>query len=397
MFPKRWRSREKKAQLVERFDWIFPKNSKKLILVVKKNTEFSGNLRVCADLILKCGKHKVFVYKDDSMPSSIKIALKKQGIIVLEPNSWRSFYHILTSGTCVFSHVPRDAHLTKKHKDRKILGLWHGVAFKNIESQMLSVADSKMQLIKNNAKLYDLLIASSEIDKQYMAKSFLVNEDIIDVIGLPRYELLKSSYLFDELLDWQKKKLNGIKSDRKFILYAPTFRENGSSAFDQIDNKEWLLLNKFLEDNNSVLGLRPHSYDNKRPPLITEDMDNIVWLSQEVFTESNLILQFVDILIVDFSSIWIDFLLLDRPILGFAKDFDHYCNQERGFAYNFDDTFPDIFAHNFKDLTQNLNQLLANDSQFTEYFHAKNKFHRYSLQTNYLDTLAGSLKRLKII
>lgn len=397
MFPKRWRSREKKSQLVQRFDWIFPKNSKKLILVVKKNTEFSGNLRVCADLILKYGKHRVFVYKDDSMPSSIKNSLKKQGITILEPNSWRSFYHILTSSIFVFSHVPRDAHLTKKHKDRKVLGLWHGVAFKNIESQMLSVDDSKMQLIKNNAKLYDLLIASSETDKQYMAKSFLVNEDIIDVVGLPRYELLKSSYLFDELLGWQKKKLNDIKSDQKFILYAPTFRENAESAFDQIEDKEWILLNNFLEKNNSILGLRPHSYDNKTPPLITKDMKNIVWISQEEFTESNLILQFVDVLIVDFSSIWIDFLLLNRPILGFAKDFNHYCNKERGFAYDFEDTFPDTFTHNVDELTINLNQLLTKDNQVKEYGYAKDKFHQYSLQTNYFDTLATSLKNLEVI
>ena len=397
MFPKRLRSREKKSQLVERFDWIFPKNPKKLILVVKKNTEFSGNLRVCADLILKYRKHRVFVYKDDSMPFSIRTALEKQGIIILEPNSWRSFYHILTSGTFVFSHVPRDAHLTKKHKDRKVLGLWHGVAFKNIESQMISVPDSKMQLIKNNAKLYDLLIASSETDKQYMARSFLVNENIVDVIGLPRYELLKASYPFDELLAWQEKRISSIISGRKFVLYAPTFRENGESAFDQIDDEEWVLLNKLLEKNNSVLGLRPHSYDNKTPPLITEDMDNIVWLSQEVFTESNLILQFVDVLIVDFSSIWIDFLLLNRPILGFAKDFNHYYNKERGFAYDFEDTFPDTFTHNVDELTISLNHLLTNDNQVKEYGYAKDKFHQHSLQTNYFDTLATSLKKLKVI
>lgn len=397
MFPKRLRSREKKSQLVEKFDWIFPKNSKKLILVVKKNTEFSGNLRVCADLILKHGRHKIFVYKDDSMPSPIEVALRDQGITVLKPNSWYSFYHILTSGVFVFSHVPRDAHLTKKHKNRKVLGLWHGVAFKNIESQMLSVSDSKMQLIKNNAKLYDLLIASSETDKRYMAKSFLVNEDIIDIIGLPRYELLKQSYPFDEFVNWQKKKLSGIKADKKFVLYAPTFRENGASAFDQIDNKEWLLLNKILEESNSILGLRPHSYDNKTPPLITEGMDNIVWLGQDEFTESNLILQFVDILVVDFSSIWIDFLLLDRPIIGFAKDFVHYSNQERGFAYNFEDTFPDIFTHDFNELLACLSSLLIVRNNIKKYTSAKDNFHQYPLGTSFVEKLSNSLAKLKVI
>ena len=397
MFPKKWHSREKKSQLIERFDWIFPKNSKKIILVVKKNTEFSGNLRVCADLLLKKKQHTLYVYKDGSMPGSIKNALNAQGIIVLKPNSWRSFYHILTASVFILSHVPRDAHLSKKNKRRKVLGLWHGVAFKNIESQMISVLESKMQLIKNNAKLYDLMVASSEADRDYIAKSFLVDENIIDVIGLPRYELLKSSYPVDSFLQCQKNKLNDITLNKKFILYAPTFREKNDSAFDQICDKEWIRLNQYLEEIDVILGLRPHSYDNKKPPTITEKMSHIVWLSHEEFTESNLVLQFVDVLLVDFSSIWIDFLLLDRPILGFAKDFEHYCKEERGFAYDFEETFPDVFTHSFSELMINLKQLLESKCQTKEYIHAKGKFHKHSLNTSFSDTLVSSLKKSKII
>jgi len=397
MLPKKLRSREKKSQLVARYDRFFPKFSKKIILVVKKNTEYSGNLRVCADLFLRKGKHKLYVYKDDTMPKSIEKALTLQGVTVLKPNLWLTFYHILTAGVFVFSHVPRDAHLSLKNKNRKVLGLWHGVAFKNIESQMISVSDSKMELIKNNAKLYDLMIASSEADKKYIAKSFLVDESIIDIIGLPRYELLKSSYPVDEFLQLQKNKLNNIKLNKKFILYAPTFREKNESAFDQVCDKEWLQLQSYLEKNDVILGLRPHSYDNKKPPTITEKMTNIIWLSQEDFTESNLILQFVDILAVDFSSIWIDFLLLDRPILGFAKDFDNYCNSERGFAYDFEETFPDKFAYDFDEFFTNLVQVVESDDKKKEYKFAKEKFHKHSLNTSFSDNLASSLKKLKII
>ena len=397
LIPKKLRGREKKSQIIAKYDRFFPKFSKKVILVVKKNTEYSGNLRVCADLFLREGGYKICVYKDDSMPISIKNALRRQNISVLEPNRWLTFYHILTAGVFVFSHVPRDAHLSLKNKSRKVLGLWHGVAFKNIESQMLSVPDSKMELIKNNAKLYDLMVASSEADRDYISKSFLVDKNIIDIIGLPRYELLKPSYPVDCFLQLQKDKLNDITLNKKFILYAPTFREKNDSAFDQICDEEWIRLNQFLENSDVILGLRPHSYDNKKPPTITEKMTHIVWLSQEEFTESNLVLQFVDVLLVDFSSIWIDFLLLDRPILGFAKDFEHYCKEERGFAYDFEETFPDVFTHSFSELMINLKQLLESKCQTKEYIHAKGKFHKHSLNTSFSDTLVSSLKKLKII
>lgn len=397
LIPKKLRGREKKSQIVAKYDRFFPKFSKKVILVVKKNTEYSGNLRVCADLLLKDGDHRLFVYKDDSMPISIENALREQKISILKPNRWSTFYHILTAGIFVLSHVPRDAHLLIKNKNRKVLGLWHGVAFKNIESQMIEVSESKMALIKNNAKLYDLMIASSEADKKYIAKSFLVDESIIDIIGLPRYDLLKSNYLVDSYLQIQKDKLNDITLNKKFILYAPTFREKNRSAFDQVSDEEWIRLDQYLEETDVILGLRPHSYDNKKPPVITEKMTNIVWLSQEEFTESNLVLQFVDVLIVDFSSIWIDFLLLDRPILGFAKDFDHYCDNERGFAYNFEETFPDKFAYNFDEFFTHLVQIIESDEEKKEYRYAKKKFHMHPLDTDFSAALGSSLKKLKIM
>ena len=397
LIPKKLRGREKKSQLVAKYDRFFPKFSKKVILVVKKNTEYSGNLRVFADLLLKDSEYHLYVYKDDAMPESIEKALNLQGITVLKPNGWSTFYHILTAGVFVLSHVPRDAHLSLKNKNRKVLGLWHGVAFKNIESQMISVSESKLELIKNNSKLYDLMVASSEADRKYIAKSFLVDESIIDIIGLPRYELLKSNYPVDEFLQLQKNKLKNIKHSKKFILYAPTFREKTESAFDQVCDEEWIQLQSFLQKSDVILGLRPHSYDNKTPPLITEEMENIVWLSQEEFTESNLVLQFVDALVVDFSSIWIDFLLLDRPILGFAKDFEHYCNNERGFAYDFEETFPDKFAYNFNEFFNNLVRVIEDDSQKKEYVFAKEKFHKHSLLTDFSAALASSLRNLKII
>ncbi len=397
MLPKKLRSREKKVQLIKRFDWIFPKSSKKAIFVVKKNTDFSGNLRVCADILLKEGKHRLYVYKDDDMPYTIKQDLKKQGMTILGPNRWVSFYHILTSGLFIFSHVPRDAHLSIKHKKRMVLGLWHGVAFKNIESQMLSVSASKMQLIKNNAMLYDFMVASSEADRQYLAKSFLVDEKIIDITGLPRYELLKKDYPFKGLLRQQKDTLKNIKGHSKLILYAPTFRENNDSAFDQMKDDEWVYLNIVLKENNAILGLRPHSYDNKMPPTIIQKMSQIVWLSQKEFTESNLILQFTDILIVDFSSIWIDYLLLNRPIVGFAKDFEHYCYNERGFAYDFESTFPDVFTHDFNEFSTRLVEVLKNNDYNKNYLQASKHFHKYPIETDFRNNLVVSLKKLKVI
>lgn len=385
-------SREKKAQFFAKYDSFFPKFRRKVILVVKKNTEFSGNLRVCANELLAKKSYKVYVYKDGPMPASLETAIKAQDMRVLKHNSWHSFYHLFTSGLMFFSHVPRDAHISVKNKRRVIVGLWHGVAFKNIESQMVSVAPEKLALIEKNAVLYDLMTASSQKDKQYLAKSFMVDESIIEITGLPRYDLLKSTYRLDAFLNVQKQQLEQIKAGKKLILYAPTFREHCESHLKQISHSEWHTLNNFMIVNNSVLGVRPHPYDLKHSPDLFESLSNIVWLGQDEFTESNLVLQYVDALIVDFSSIWIDYLLLDRPIVGFAKDFEHYRDDERGFAYDFSSTFPDVFVNNITDLIRQLDLLLSNGIQAKKYSAAKQLFHAYDISTDFSEKLEQAIR-----
>lgn len=385
-------SREKKANFFAKYDSFFPKFSRKVILVVKKNTEFSGNLRVCADVLLTNKEHSVYIYKDGSMPADLELAIKAQGMKVLKSNSWLSFYHLFTSGVMFFSHVPRDAHISVKNKKRVIIGLWHGVAFKNIESQMIDVAPEKLTLIEKNAALYDLMTASSQRDKQYLSKSFMVDESIIEITGLPRYDLLKSTYPLDAFLNAQKKQLEQIKTNKKLVLYAPTFREHCDSHLEQISNSEWECLNEYMLASNALLGVRPHPYDLKHPPELFESLSNIVWLGQDEFTESNLVLQYVDALIVDFSSIWIDYLLLDRPIVGFAKDFEHYRDDERGFAYDFSSTFPDVFVNNITDLISQLDLLLSNGIQTKRYSAAKQLFHAYDISADFSRSLEESIK-----
>ncbi|WP_367106728.1 CDP-glycerol glycerophosphotransferase family protein [uncultured Psychrobacter sp.] len=385
-------SREKKVQFFAKYDAFFPKFHHKAVLVVKRNTEFSGNLRVCADVLLANKRHKVYVYKDGPMPFELEAAIKAQGMVILKHSSWHSFYHLLTSGLMFFSHVPRDAHISIRNKRRVIIGLWHGVAFKNIESQMVFVSPEKLVLIEKNAALYDLMLASSQQDKQYLAKSFMVDESIIEVTGLPRYDLLKKTYPLDTFLNAQKQQLDRVKANRKLVLYAPTFRENCKSHLDQITNTEWTMLNSFMLANNALMGVRPHPYDNKHPPAIFSSLSNMAWLDHDEFTESNLVLQHSDILVVDFSSIWIDYLLLNRPIIGFAKDFEHYRDAERGFAYEFADTFPDVFVDNIEELINRLDSLLSNGMQVRDYSAAKQLFHAYDLSTDFSIKLKQAIK-----
>ena len=52
-----------------------------------------------------------------------------------------------------------------------------------------------------------------------------------------------------------------------------------------------------------------------------------------------------DILITDYSSIMIEFAMLNKPIIFFVYDYDNYMANERGFYFDFKENVPEIIAH----------------------------------------------------
>ena len=64
-----------------------------------------------------------------------------------------------------------------------------------------------------------------------------------------------------------------------------------------------------------------------------------------------------DILITDYSSIMIEFCVLDKPTIFFTYDLDNYLACERGFYYNFKKTVPGPIVYT----TDELIDVIKND------------------------------------
>ena len=59
-----------------------------------------------------------------------------------------------------------------------------------------------------------------------------------------------------------------------------------------------------------------------------------------------------DILITDYSSIMIEFGLLNKPIVFFAYDLDNYLSNERGFYLNYKNDLPGPIVHTTEELIE---------------------------------------------
>ena len=382
MFKNIFRSRRSKAKLFSYIDWLFPKIKNKTLFVVKDRTYLSGNLRVLLETYIVQSKDKLYIYKDGKLSVKLKDEIAALGVTVLHGFTFYSIWHILTASTLILSHNPRDAHITKKSKKRKIINLWHGVAIKKIELLMPSIKKDKLLLLKNNSRLYDMVIASSEQDKLTNVEAFGVPVDKVHITGLPRYEILKETYVLGTVLQEENNKIIEIIGDKQLVLFAPTFRENNVSAIAQITIDEWQQLYDFAKTTNILFGIRPHPYDIQYLPDIIKHTCHFYLFDSSEYTEVNLLLKHTDILVVDFSSIWVDYLLLHRPIVGFAKDHDRYLKKERGFIYDFNSVFPATFTSQIDELILVIKKEISNNEPIV-YKNALDMFHRYSLDYEY--------------
>jgi CDP-glycerol glycerophosphotransferase len=86
-----------------------------------------------------------------------------------------------------------------------------------------------------------------------------------------------------------------------------------------------------------------------------KDLENIKQVPRDTDTQE--LLYITDILITDYSTIYHDFLLLNRPILLYTYDYDEYVSK-RGIYYdNLKEIAPGPLIYNFNDLVEALKNI----------------------------------------
>ena len=227
----------------------------------------------------------------------------------------------------------------------------------------------------------------SDIEKYIRSAAYHVNINNFIVTGSPRSDILincgdKKQANLKFLI-----KLIEPKVDfNKVILYAPTHRDAGRwkdnvhrSAFFPFIDFEIRKLQVFLEKNNAIMLLRTHDSENKfkiKNQSQTEsivDNNRIFYFSHPVLLDVNEILPAVDLLITDYSTIAIDFLLCNKPIIYVPYDLEKY---HRGIILDFNRWTPGKKVLGFIDFIKASQEYLDNpekDSEererLTEIFH----------------------------
>lgn len=290
----------------------FPINNNLVSFIVDSNKSFSGNLEYIKDEFEKRGNYEFnFYYKDKfSIGSFKKLATSKY--IFLNDNFFPFAFMNFKSETLVIQ-------------------LWHAPgAFKKFGGSVESREILKM--ISDNT---DYLITTSKNINKYYSEAFQIDESKIKALGLPRADYYFKEHDLNSLREKFNKKYS-VDESKKIILYAPTFREDKqyNNVFEYID------LDKFNEElsEDYVLALRLHPKIKK---FYSEDISvDGEYIDCSDYENEQELLLLADMLITDYSSIMIEFSLLNKPIIFFAYDLDNYLENERGFYLDYKNDLP---------------------------------------------------------
>lgn len=266
------------------------------------------------------------------------------------------------------------------------LSLWHGFPLKLIGFFDSASSTTDFQNLKVITTQTDLLSATSQFAQLTLSGQFSLDPRKVKITGYPRNDLMLNCDAINEL-----SKITNIDLENSHLfLYLPTMRKglkNEGKQFSEnifnYDDYDLKKLDCFLNKTNSYIFVKLHFADYHF--FKNSDFDlpqRIIFIEPDILEQNLLtiyhILNAFEALITDYSSIYFDYLLLNKPILFSCPDLEIY-KRDRGFIV--DDPqllMPGQLIKNQETLLNALQDILNGKDKYCH--HRKQSiafFHRY--------------------
>ena len=251
----------------------------------------------------------------------------KSKILFVERNSKEYVDYMLTAKYLITNSTFQS--WFSKKKEQVYINTWHGTPLKamgfDIENQL-----GNTQNVLRNLLMTDYFLSPNPHTTKIFAGSGykmrgIYKREIIES-GYPRIDLTKETSS-DDAKNLLKELGIELDSNLPVVVYMPTWRgndtQNPSDSIAQVIAELKYLRKEFLGKYNIILKVHPYLYKKAKNykelsgVLIDDAMD------------ANLVLAATDILITDFSSVFFDYLVTDKPIIFYAWDQDIY-SEDRG-------------------------------------------------------------------
>lgn len=294
-------------------------------IVFESNPEFGCNTLPVYDELVKRdirNRYQIYwlvqdkeKYKGDTSGNKY-INYEEKGLAKI-----RRAYVLCTSKALIFSNI-----FLKKHKrNQLVINLMHG-------------SPLKVPVGYWEGDTCDYVITQADV----------FNDKVAEILGVPTSKMVALGYPRTDILNNKgdtKEKL-GISYNAKMIVWMPTFRKNESSGIVYCDinklgvpllesEQSFDRINNGLKENGAVLIIKLHPAEDVNQ-MTLKNYSNILFISNKELAENNItvyqMLADSDALITDYSSVYYDYLLVDRPIGLIIDDIEKFEKKSK-FAY----------------------------------------------------------------
>lgn len=243
------------------------------------------------------------------------------------------FYYNLA----VARYVITERHWNHGYRIRaKVIQLWHGFPLKAMVHMLTRYDESKYGYLDEYWRKFDSILSYGLNYTTFMTACYGTLREQYKVTGMPRNDLLF-------LTDGKENLAERMPSSRgkRVVMYMPTFRaimeneviHNGSDNgylfyWEDFDAGQ---LEKFCRENNLFFVFKLHPGDASKVRQAMARSEHIDILTDDMLGDKCMyeFLNAADVLVTDYSSVYFDYLLLDRPVIFTDSDVDSYA-ENRG-------------------------------------------------------------------
>ncbi len=327
--------------LLTTLSYFTPKDKNLLIFGCGNRREFQGHPKYLY-LYLHLQEDVSWRYVWSTEDRQLYEELSSSGYPVIYKYSFKGFATLLRARLFIHEKSSKDIYYIDQIIGRfRFFQTFHGVPLKMVgmdktkfEKRGVFYQITKHQwlykLVKKLKLLsmfkYKAMLASSEEVQQIMQRAF--DHDNVLTLGYPRNDIFFDQRLiYNDLRETLK-----LKQYEKVILYAPTFSERQESV--QPFTADFLTrLNTFCEQQNYIFLLKKHPWEKE-----LSFPDNLPYLRDVSSAVSDVqeLLVWTDVLITDYSSVFFDFMVTDKPVIFYAYDLVEYKKNCRDMYYDYE-------------------------------------------------------------
>lgn len=385
--------------LVSIISKIFPKDKNLWVFGAWDGQRYSDNSRYLFEFV--CGNEPDIRAVWFTKNKRILQQINEEGQEVCPAYSLRGIWTALRAGMVFVSSGMPDVNPPGCYGALKIQ-LWHGIPLKKIGLDDKISVNPDLNSLYNILKFlwvkseffkfprYDMVISSSPEISERLSTAFGIKKEKVIVTGYPRNDIILSrNPLPVPIIEDLKKKWDATR----VILFAPTFRINGTgdSLFGTMDLDRF---NKMLVHNRAVFLIKMH-YVQRLQKVLSDNVikdHRIHLITEEEEPDINFLLPHIDVLVTDYSSVYFDFLLLDRPVIFTPFDIEQYNNIDREFYEDYNLATPGPKCRNWDEVIEILGDVFKGKDMCGQLRREKRSIYHTYVDSNSCERIVKDIK-----